>query len=96
MDGKNVDEIEESSSANGISMTFTTKNDNDESMTFHVADELKQIKQVLDKQQVFNELLLTEFKKQSEQINQLVDIVSQNKKLFRAKYQKRRDLGDVY
>lgn len=80
--GKNVDEVEESLSASGIPMTFTVKDENDESMTVHVADELKQIKQALDEQQAFNELLMTEFKKQSHQINQLVDIVSQDKKLF--------------
>lgn len=41
-----------------------------------------EIKKALHDQQEFNQKLLHEFRKQSEQINRLVDIVSQDQKLF--------------
>jgi len=49
-DGKNVDEVEESLSSSGIPLTITVKNNDNELMTVHVADELQQIKKVLEKQ----------------------------------------------
>lgn len=80
--GKNVDEVEETLSASGIPMTFTVENDNDEAVTVHVADELKEIKRALYEQQEFNRTLLAEFHKQSKHINKLVEVVTHDRKLF--------------
>jgi DNA-binding transcriptional MerR regulator len=69
--GKNIDEVEESLSASGIPMTITVQNDDESSMTVHVADELKDIKKELqeqrqlhEQQKQFNMQLLQEIKNQ--------------------------------
>lgn len=62
--GKNVDEVEGNLSASGIPMTITVKNDDDESMTVHVADELKGIKKELQEQRQFNQTLLEKLEQQ--------------------------------
>lgn len=56
--GKNIDEVEETLSASGIPMTITVKNDDDESMTVMVADELQEIKRKLEQQEKFNDELM--------------------------------------
>lgn len=69
--GKNIDEVEESLSESGIPLTITVKDEHDESVTVHVADELLEIKQALDEQKQaydeqkqFNEKLWEQLEKQ--------------------------------
>lgn len=87
----NVDEVEETLSASGIPMTITVKNSNDEAMTVHVADELKEIKQALQEQKLFNQqqqehlqaqrefnkLLLEQLKQQQEYIDRKLEVRDQ-------------------
>lgn len=68
--GKNIDEVEEVLSASGIPMTITVKNDNDESMTVNVADELQAIKRRFEQQEKFNEKLQQFNESLLEQLNQ--------------------------
>jgi len=77
-----VEEVEEALSASGIPMTFTVQNGDDLMMTVNLANELEQIKKALNEQQEFNRSLLHEFKRQGDQLNQLVDVVCQDKKLI--------------
>lgn len=71
--GMNVDEVEQNLSDSGIPMTITIKNNNDESMTVHVADELKEIKQALREQKEFNKSLLEQMKQQQEYIKESLE-----------------------
>lgn len=57
-EGKNIEEVEESLTAKGIPMTITVKNDNDDSVTVQVVDELQEIKKKLEQQEKFNHELI--------------------------------------
>jgi len=93
--GKNVDEVEESLSASGIPMTFTVKNDNDEAMTVHVADELLEIKKVLQQQQEFNKALMTEVTSQSAEINELKNVISKERELFNQQFEQQKEFSKL-
>jgi DNA-binding transcriptional MerR regulator len=71
-DGKNVEEVEESLSSSGFPMTLTVKNDDDEPMTVHVADEIKEIKEQLEKQTQFNQVLLDKLNEQNERMERYI------------------------
>jgi len=89
-----VDEVEESLSASGIPMTFTVKND-DEVMTVHVADELQEIKKVLQQQQDFNKALMTEVAKQSSEINELKSVISKERELFNQQFGQQKEFSKL-
>jgi DNA-binding transcriptional MerR regulator len=72
-EGKNVEEVEESLSESGIPMTLTVKNDDNDRMTVHVADELKAIRSQLDKQEEFNKALLQKLDEQQKYIEQSIE-----------------------
>lgn len=72
-EGKTVEEVEETLSASGIPMTLTVKTDDDERMTVHVADELKEIKSRLDKQEEFNKALLQKLDEQQKYIEESIE-----------------------
>lgn len=72
-EGKNVEEVEENLSASGVTMTLTVKNDDDDRMTVHVADELKAIRKQLDEQKEFNKMLLEQLDKRDQQLFKLFE-----------------------
>jgi DNA-binding transcriptional MerR regulator len=85
-DGKNVEEVEEALSLDGIPMTLTVENSGDERVTVHVADELKAIRQQLEEQKQFNIKLIEELKNQRDFIElsiekrdrQLMEVLKEN------------------
>lgn len=72
-EGKNVEEVEEILSLKGVPMTLTVKNEDDERVTVHVADELKAIRQQLKEQNQFNIKLLEELKNQRDYIENSIE-----------------------
>jgi DNA-binding transcriptional MerR regulator len=72
-EGKNIEEVEESLSASGVTMTLTVKNDDDETMTVHVADELKSIKEQLEQQKQFNQALLEKLEEQNGRMERYIE-----------------------
>lgn len=76
--GMNADEVEENLSSSGIPMTITVKDDNDEAMTVHVADELKEIKRALKEQKQFNQMLLQKLDQQNEHLQSQQDYIKQS------------------
>ncbi|MED1489156.1 MerR family transcriptional regulator [Bacillus smithii] len=72
-EGKNAEEIENFLATSGVTMTITVKNDDDESITVHVADELKEIKKALEEQKQFNEMLLKKLDEQNRYIKESLE-----------------------
>lgn len=83
--GKNADEVEETLSASGIPMTITVKDERDDSVTVHVADELKEIKQELKEQKEFNLRLVEYFEQKFEDLKADRELISSLKSSMQQK-----------